>query len=802
MSTNGPSSWAAAKRRVLPRGGRVSLVVALYLLSHLFLDTVSKAFDIGSGVSVWYLPAALNLVLPFVFGLRYLPALFAAVLLAQLVNDPSLPLPSSLIHALTYSLVYGGAALFLRRLRVDPRLYRLRDVGWFMLIGTLVVPLVSSVVSVTNFSLFGLLEPSRWLTLVFQFAAGDATGVGALAPLLLVMLRYTSLSGLAVPGSNVPGSNVPGLDVPESKVPKSEVPESSGASREKPDERLPEELYEVDDPQAESQVAAWHPPGYKEVFRVLLFAGALALAAFLAYALPQSLTLDHSYITFVPLLFVAGWYGFAWGAAATFFMNVCIALFTFPKIGSVEGFALQFGLVTLTLLGILLGALVSERKRIAARLRHVAFHDALTGLPNRALFLERLEHAVERAEQGEGTIAVLFVDLDRFKGVNDGLGHAAGDTVLVEAARRLRRCLRPGDTVARLGGDEFTVLLKVNASQDDALQNAVGVAERIQEVFASPFHLRQAVQLGASVGVALSTTPYSRPEDLLRNADTALSRAKTQGRASYAVFDPDMYRGQLERLRLESELEGALERRELVVHYQPIVSLDAQGGAQKIVGAEALVRWQHPERGPVPPDAFIPVAEAAGLIIPLGVWMMEQVFAQTKAWHDAGHTQLYTSVNVSARQAQHPQLVDAVLGLLERLRLPPSCVALELTESVFMEGVGENVTRFTELHRAGVRLSIDDFGTGYSSLSRLKSLPVHTLKIDRSFLRDAPENASDAAIVKTILAMAHNLNLNVVAEGVERAAQADFLRTHGCNQAQGYLFGYPVPADVFARLLT
>lgn len=329
--------------RALPSGVRSFFGVAFYLLSYLLLDTVSHAFDVGSGVSVWYLPAALTLVLLFVFGLQNLPVVFAAVVLAQLVNDISQPLLSTLVHALTYSLVYGGAALLLRRLGVDPQLRRLRDVSWLMLLGAFVAPLIASFASVTNFAVSGLPTWSQWLLLVFQFAAGDATGVGALAPFVLVMLRYIS-----VPSSSL---LVPGSDVHE-----------------------------------HTQKAVWRLPNLKEAGRILLFAGFLALAAFLAYAVPQDLTLNHSYVTFIPLLLIAGWYGFAWAAAATLFVNICIALFTFASFGSVEGIVLQFGLVMLTHLGILLGAFASERKWSAARLHHLAFHDTLTELPNRAFF--------------------------------------------------------------------------------------------------------------------------------------------------------------------------------------------------------------------------------------------------------------------------------------------------------------------------------------------------------------------------------------------------------------------------------
>ena len=741
-------SRAASSWRALPHGVRITLAVVLYLPSYLLLDTVSHAFDVGSGISVWYLPAALTLVLLFVSGLQNLPFVFTTVVLVQLVHDGSHPLLSSLVHALTYALVYGGAALLLRRLGVDPQLRRLRDVGWLMLLGATLAPLAASLMSVTNFAIAGSITWSQWPLLVLQYAAGDATGVGALAPFLLVMLRYVSGPSLPASGSNLD------LDT------------------------------DLDTDSTHAQKAVWHPPNSKEASRIFFFAGFLALAAFVAYAVPQNLTLNHSYVTFIPVLLIAGWYGFTWAAATVLFVNICIALFTFSDFGSVEGVALQFGLVTLTHLGILLGALASERKWSVARLRHLAFHDTLTGLPNRAFFLERLGRAVDRGEH----VAVLFIDLDRFKGVNDDLGHAAGDTVLVEAARRLKRCLRPGDTVARFGGDEFTVLLQVDAPQD-----AVGVAERVHKAFASPFF---AVQLGTSIGVALGT-PGSQPDELLRNADLALRRAKAQGRGSSAVFDPAMHALELEQKRLERDLGGALERQELLVYYQPIVSLETQ----KIVGVEALLRWQHPERGLVLPNTFIPVAEQTGLIVPFGSWIIGQALAQLKAWHGAGYTHLFVSVNISARQVQHPGLVGVVQAALERHHLAPRHVALELTESVFMERVDENVGHFRTLYDAGVRLSIDDFGTGYSSLGYLKRLPVHTLKIDRSFLAGVPEREGDTALVKTILAMAHNLNLNVVAEGVETPAQAEFLRTHGCDQAQGYLFSRPVPADTLTGLL-
>ena len=738
---NAVSSWLVSSWRSLPHLARLSLSVGLYLLSYLLLDAVSMIFSVGPGVSVWYLPAALTFVLLFVAGLKNLPLVFAAVLLAQLVNNASHPLFSSLITALTYSLVYGGAALVLRRLHVDPHLRRLRDVGWLMLFGAFLAPLAASLVNVTNFALLGLFDWSEWLVLTFQYAAGDATGVGALAPFCLVMLRYTPLV----------------------------TPQIAGVQE------------------------TWRWPNTKETLKILLFAGCLALAAFLAYAIPQTLTLDHSYVTFIPVLLIAGWYGFAWAAVTTLFMNVCIALFTFPKFGNVSGFALQFGLLTLTHLGILLGALVSERKWATARLHYVAFHDVLTGLPNRALFLERLARAANEAQRG-AQVAVLFIDLDRFKEVNDGLGHDAGDAVLVEAARRLERCLRPGDTVARFGGDEFTVLLTVKT-----LQDAVGVAERIQQAFTSPFNLYQTVQLGTSIGIAASSLEESQveTETLLQNADTALRHAKIQGRGGNAVFDPAMYLGQQQQLRLERDLERALERQELLVYYQPIVALETQ----KIVGVEALVRWQHPERGLVLPGTFIPMAEQTGLIISLGRWMMEQALAQLKSWHEAGHTELFVSVNVSARQVQHPQLASSVRETLERLGLAPLYVALELTESVLIERADENIARFKTLHDAGLRLSIDDFGTGYSSLAYLKRLPIDTLKIDRSFLAGVPENESDAVIVKTILAMAQNMHLTVVAEGIETTAQADFLRAHGCEQAQGHLFSRPVAADTLTRLL-
>lgn len=424
-----------------------------------------------------------------------------------------------------------------------------------------------------------------------------------------------------------------------------------------------------------------------------------------------------------------------------------------------------------------------------------AFYDPLTRLPSRALFMDRLGHALRSAKRRKGCLfAVLFLDLDRFKVVNDSLGHIAGDQLLILVARRLQSCLRTSDTVARLGGDEFTILL------DDVkdLSNVRYVADRIQKELSLPFQLEgKKVFTTASIGVALSATGHDHPEDILRDADTALYRAKAGGRARCEVFEASMRDHAMSLLQLEVELWQAIEHREFRVFYQPIVSMETG----RITGCEALVRWQHPQRGLVSPAEFIPLAEETGLIMPIGEWVLRTACAQNKAWQDSGLPPLWVAVNLSAHQFRRKDLGKTIAQILREISLEPQYLKLELTESNAMENAEATTKTLRELKEIGVQLAIDDFGTGYSSLSYLKRFPIDDLKIDRSFVMSITTDPDDAAIATAVITLAHSLKLQVIAEGVETEEQLAFLGSHQCDAAQGYLFSRPTSAEAFMELL-
>jgi len=439
---------------------------------------------------------------------------------------------------------------------------------------------------------------------------------------------------------------------------------------------------------------------------------------------------------------------------------------------------------------------VTERKRLEEQLVHRAFHDPLTNLANRALLTDRLEHALARAGRQGQPVGVLLLDLDDFKVVNDSLGHQAGDLLLQEVAARVHRCLRAGDTAARLGGDEFAVLLETVASSDEAL----AVAERLSGALRLPVEVNgRELTVGVSIGLALATAASDRADDLLRRADLALYRAKADGKGTYALFDPSLEARALERLELESDLRLALQRGELHLVYQPILTLDDG----RIGEVEALLRWQHPRRGLVPPAACIPVAEETGLIVPIGQWVLEEACRQVRAWQDQYPTAppLVVSVNLSGRQFQHPGLVADVARTLETSGIDPHCLKLEITESVLMCDVESAVATCAALKELGVQLAIDDFGTGYSSLSQLKRFPFDTLKIDRSFVDGLGRDEQDMAIVRSVVLLAKTLRLSVTAEGIETPVQEAELRSLGCERGQGYLFARPQTPAAMSQLL-
>ena len=444
-----------------------------------------------------------------------------------------------------------------------------------------------------------------------------------------------------------------------------------------------------------------------------------------------------------------------------------------------------------------IGTDITEQKRAEEKLLHDALHDALTGLPNRTLFLERLDGALSRHKRREQNMfAVLFVDLDRFKVINESLGHAIGDQLLIEAGRVLSACVRPGDTVARLGGDEFTVLL--DDIGDELL--ATRVATKIHDALLVPFDLGgHEVFTTASIGIALSATGYERPEDCLRDADTAMYRAKARGKSRHEIFDKSMHKRALTLLALETDLRRAVERQEFQLAYQPIVAV--KNGA--IVGFEALIRWRHPKRGMIPPMDFIPIAEETGLILPLGEWVLRQASQRLSHWNTktVADDPIWMSVNVAARQLTHPGLVEVVKSAIAETGIEASKLKLEITESMIMADAVAAVGALEQLKAIGIHLLMDDFGTGHASLSYLHRLPISTIKIDRYFVGRIDSNSECLEIVRTILNLSRSLSMDVVAEGVENSAQREVLQALGCEYVQGYLLSPPLDADAAERLL-
>ncbi len=440
---------------------------------------------------------------------------------------------------------------------------------------------------------------------------------------------------------------------------------------------------------------------------------------------------------------------------------------------------------------------ITDRKTAEEKLLYEASHDALTQLPNRARFMDLLRQAIKRAQASPDYLfAVLFIDLDRFKVINDSLGHLIGDKLLVEITQRLQRCLRSGDTVARLGGDEFTILL----SGLKEIADVIAVAERIQKEVSQPCLLDgHETFTTASIGIALYDTTYKDPAALLRDADIAMYQAKTAGKARHVIFNSEMHSHALDRMRLEADLRRAIERQEFFLLYQPIVSLTTG----QLTGFEALLRWRHPERGLVSPAEFIPIAEETGAIVPIGEWVLLQAVRQTRQWQRQfpWMQHLKLSVNLSGKQFTNANLIERVIQTLRLTRFDPHHLKLEITETVLMENIETATEMLKQLRALGVQLSIDDFGTGYSSLSYLHRLPINTLKVDRSFVSRMAEHSENLEIVRTIIMLAKNLRLDVVAEGVETRHQVAQLRQLDCEYGQGYFFSKPLEAAAAEELM-
>lgn len=879
----------------LPLSVRTVLLVTIYVLVGLGLEEIGSLFQSAPGITPWDPSAGLHFVLLLGFGLRYTPELLLIPLINMLVVRPlAIPQFYILICALWIMLGYSiASALLLHKLHIDPQLRRFSDVFRFLIV-ILIASLIVSGLYVGTLAVAGNILWSEWGGLVLRDWAGDATGIAMLAPPLLLLLR-------AAPGAR-------------SRRTLEAAPRRN---------------------------RGWF--NSRKVLEGDLEVIALVLAIWFAYGFPPAESLEYSYFVFLPLVWIAVRHGFERAALAVLAVNVGVTFLVYLKSGN-STLALQFCLMTASYTGLLVGAVVTERRWIEASLReskqqyqdlydcapdsyasitadgtissvnqigadflgyrkdeligkpvwitvyppdrelalqwfsrvfrerlvtnenelrkvrkdgsavwvrersqllfdengtptelhvicrditerkqaeerllHNAFHDALTGLPNRALFMNRLEEAVEHSRQHQDYMfAVLFLDLDRFKVINDSLGHALGDQFLIAIARRLKACLRPMDTAARLGGDEFTLLLE----DINDVSEAVQIAERIQAALISPFTIDgQEVFTTASIGIVLSAIGYNRPEELLRDADIAMYRAKFLGKARYEIFSPDMRDRAVARLHLETEMRRAIERQEFRIHYQPIVSLRTG----RIVGFEALVRWQHPERGLVYPAEFIPIAEEIGLSIPIDQWVLQEACRQTQQWQeqfsfnriDASEPpsnyevnsspritpHLTINVNLGIPQFRQPDLPRYIYQVLQETNLDPPSLQLEIKENVIMHNEEAATAMLSQLRDLGIHLVIDDFGTGYSSLARLHRFPIKMLKIDRSFISNIDANEGSLEITETIVTLAQKLGVDVTAEGIETAEQLAKLRELNCGYGQGYFFSPPVDAAAAEALI-
>jgi diguanylate cyclase (GGDEF)-like protein len=464
----------------------------------------------------------------------------------------------------------------------------------------------------------------------------------------------------------------------------------------------------------------------------------------------------------------------------------------YPRYFNALGYS-DFLLQSVLAVGVIACLLEDEREAAelaGVEIEHLAYHDPLTGLPNRPLFMDRLIVSVAQSHRSGHKIAVFFLDLDRFKDINDSIGHSTGDQLLKIVAERIRHCIREGDTLARFGGDEFTLIVP----KIDSVEDAAKIAQKILETVKIPMTIQDRELVAtASIGMSIYPNDGLDAETLVRNADTAMYRSKDSGRDNYHLYAPAMNARALERLSLENMLRKALSNGELVLHYQPLINTNTR----TIIGVEALVRWQHPELGLLSPAHFISVAEVSGLIIPIGEWIIDTAMRQLKSWQRRIGPDLRMSINLSARQFQQQDLVEQIRAAVDEHGVPPSSIELEITESNAMQNAENTIRTLRELKNIGVRIAMDDFGTGYSSLNYLKRFPIDTLKLDQTFVQGILTDPSDAAIVSAVISMAHSLDLEVVAEGVETEAQLDFLQRQHCDSIQGYFFSAPLaPEDM------
>jgi diguanylate cyclase (GGDEF)-like protein len=712
---------------------RVTLVATVYYLAARLSLHLSL---VGKQVTPLWPPTGIAVVALVLLGRRIWPAIAIA---AFLVNAPiSSSLPEALGIAAGNTLAPLLAAGLLRRVGFRPELDRLQDALALVFLAALVSMAVSASVGTMALALSrGTAAAGFWATWSVWWS-GDAMGVLVVAPFLL------TLRSLRLPLS--------------------------------------------------SDWRRW------------LEAAVLFLSiGFVTYTVFH-LQLHVEYLVF-PFLAWAAWRFGPPGAAPAALLSSTIAVWaaveaTGPFVNSslaqkmvtVQVFNASAAVASFVLAAIVADRQrdIAERERAEAELAHVALHDPLTGLDNRVLFMEKLGQALARSERRPGTLAVMFLDLDRFKAINDHLGHAAGDEVLSMLGERLGPALRPGDTASRFGGDEFVIFCEEIASELEATR----IANRIGDAIVQPMRLGAGeVVVTASIGIALARRPADRPETLVRDADAAVYRAKDRGGARYELFGQDMRRRIANRLRTESELGVAIEEGGLSLHYQPVLRLEDE----RMEAVEALVRWKHGARGLLLPVEFIPLAEQTGLIDPLGDWVLEEACRQLTVWREAspeGHAPKMM-INVSPRQLARPDFVNRTRRSIAESGLEPSGLTFEITESALMEASPQTLHLLEGLRELGARVAIDDFGTGYSSLSHLRRIPLDVLKLDRSFVDGMGRNPQDAAIVVAVVDLAHALGLAVVAEGVETEQQRDQLRLLGCDYAQGFLFGRPVLPEAF-----
>lgn len=755
--------WQRLRERIRrrPERVRVGLLVSGYILLGIALEKVASLFESSWQVSPWDPAAGLHVVMLLGFGLRYVFALplipFVAALLfsADEKNTWLLGLLAAGYTTLAYSVT---CALLLYKARIDPRLYTLRDVVWF-LIAFIGATLAVSTAYILSLVALGNMNQAEWGQNLMHDWAGEATGITMLAPPLLIGLRLVPWNDKHVD--------------------------------------LAQAL-----PQLQQFLTNWRSPSVRQV---LQWGGAIVLllmASWAAYGGLRSKNLDYTYIIFLPLVWIASRQGFNTVVWAVLLVNISSVVFVTSSVQGANTLALQFGLMAVTFTGVLLGAFVTERqqelikrKEAEQQLRYDATHDKLTGLYNRSWFIEQLQELEQRQEANQ--FAVLFLDLDRFKVINDSLGHLVGDQLLVAVAHRLKECLDE-EAVAHFGGDEFTVLLK----DVEEINQAVCVAQQLGEALAQPFHINgYELWTTVSIGIVPSSIEHQQAEELIRDADIAMYRAKEQGPGHWAVFDQTMHEQIVGRSRLENDLRQALRNEEFQLYYQPLINLETG----RVCGFEALLRWTHRTRGSIPPHQFIPVAEATGLINPLGHWVFQEACRQMYRWQLmfpqlSPQLSLTISVNLSVQQLLQPFLLEEIDQVLQETGLAPGSLRLEITESVMMENAQQTAAILLQISRRGICLAIDDFGTGYSSLSRLCSFSVNSLKIDRSFIRHM-DSREQLEIVRASIMLAHSLGIQVTAEGIETAAHLSTLRTLGCEEGQGYYFARPMNSQAAQDLL-